>query len=278
MFDLPPSPVMQRAKGRAFASFALRGGAARLVDLSQKGSAKVMLPRVAGPVPEVVFLNTSGGLTGGDVLDLSLDLAPGLRLAATTQTAERAYSSNQGAAEVRFAARVGAGARLDWLPQETILFEGAHLSRQTRIDLEADASCLVSESLVLGRLAMGEELRAARLLDQRMICRQGRPVWADALHLDPEVLARRSSPVLLGGANAFGVVALVARGAEDAVAALRALPPMAGASLAVSGWDGRCLARVLAADGLALRKTMALIIKTLSARPLPRVWLSGGTI
>lgn len=278
MFDLPPLPVMQRAKGRAFGSFALRGGSVKLVDLAQKGSAKVMLPRVAGAVPEVVFLNTSGGLTGGDVLDLSLDLGPGVRLAATTQTAERAYSSNQGAAEVRFSATVGAGGRLDWLPQETILFEGSNLARQTRIDLAEGASCLVSESLVLGRLAMGEVVQSARLQDQRMIRRQGRPVWAESLHLDPQVLARRDSPVLLNGANAFGVVALVTQGAEDAAEALRALPDVAGASMAVSGWDGRCLARVLAADGLALRKNMALIIKTLSARPLPRVWLSGGTI
>lgn len=278
MFDLPTSPVMQRAKGRAFGSFAVKDGGVRLVDLAQKGSAKLMLPRVAGPVPEVVFLNTSGGLTGGDLLDLSLDLAPGVRVAATTQTAERAYASTGAAAEVRFAARLGAGARLDWLPQETILFEGSHLARQTRIDLGPEAGCLVSESLVLGRLAMGEVLRSARLSDRRMICRDGRPVWAETLHLDDDILAQGEAAALLDGARAFGVVALVTRGAEDAVAALRALPGVAGAGAAVSGWDGRCLARILATDGLALRKQMALIIKTLSARPLPRVWLSGGTI
>jgi urease accessory protein len=83
---------------------------------------------------------------------------------------------------------------------------------------------------------------------------------------------------LLDGANALGVVALVAQGAEDAAAPLLNLPAVPGARLAVSGWDGRCLARVLAPDGLTLRKQMALIIKTLSARPLPRVWLSGGTL
>jgi urease accessory protein len=278
MFDLPPQPVMQRAKGRALAAFGLREGKVRLVDLAQQGSAKVMLPRVAGPVPEVVFLNTSGGLTGGDALSLNLTLAPGVRLAATTQTAERAYASNQGEAQVRVQARVGAGGRLDWLPQETILFEHANLSRSTQIDLEGDAICLTCESLVLGRTAMGEVLHRARLHDHRMILRNARPVWAETLLIDPAVLARRESPVLLGGARALGVVAFVAQGAEDAVAALNALPEGAGARRAVSGWDGRCLVRVLACDGLALRKEMAQIIKTLSARPLPRVWLSGGTL
>ena len=278
MFDLPQPPVMQRAKGHAFASFALRGGMVRLRDLAQVGSAKVMLPRVSGPVPEVVFLNTSGGLTGGDVLDLSLDLAPGVRLAATTQTAERAYASNQGTAVVRITAKVGAGGRLDWLPQETILFESSHLTRHTDIDLAEGASCLTCESLVLGRTAMGEVVHSARLNDHRMIRRHGRPVWAETFRIDPDVLARRNSPAVLDGANALGLVALVAQGAEDAAAALLNLPAVPGARLGVSGWDGRCLVRVLAPDGLTLRKAMARIIKTLSGRPLPRVWLSGGTL
>jgi urease accessory protein len=278
MFDLPHPPAMQRAKGRAFASFTLRAGAVRLDDLAQSGSAKVMMPRVSGPVPEAVFLNTSGGLTGGDVLDLSLDLGPGVRLCATTQTAERAYASNQGAATVRIRAKVGAGGRLDWLPQETILYEASHLTRHTEIDLDAGASCLTCESLVLGRTAMEEVIHTARLNDHRIIRRNGRPVWAETFRIDPDVLSRRDGPALLDGANALGVVALVAQGAEDAAGPLLNLPTVPGAKLAVSGWDGRCLARVSAPDGLTLRKQMAHIIKTLSARPLPRVWLSGGTL
>ncbi|MGV8986555.1 MAG: urease accessory protein UreD [Cypionkella sp.] len=276
MFDLPPTPAMQRSKGRAFAAFTQRNGAARLADLAQQGSAKLMLPRVADPVPEAVFLNTSGGLTGGDTLSYALEVGAGVRLCATTQTAERAYASNQGAARVSFTATVGAGARLDWLPQETILFQASNLSRDTQIDLAADAACLTCESLVLGRVAMGEVITSARLHDHRMIRREGRPVWAETLLIDADVLARSASPVLLGGAQALGVVAFVAQGAEDAASALLCLPAVPGAKLAVSGWDGRCLARVLATDGLSMRKALAQIIKTLSARPLPRVWLSGG--
>ena len=278
MFDLPPLPAMQRSKGRAFGAFGLRGGAVKLADLAQQGSAKLMLPRVAGPVPEAVFLNTSGGLTGGDVLSYGLEVGAGTRICATTQTAERAYASNQGEAQVRFSATVGAGGRLDWLPQETILFEASNLSRHTQIDLAADASCLTCESLVLGRVAMGEVVTSARIYDHRMIRRAGRPVWAETLLIDADVLVRRQSPVLLDGAQALGVVAFVAQGAEDAAAPLRDLPVIAGARLAVSGWDGRCLVRILAQDGLSLRKAMAQIIKSLSGRPLPRVWLSGGTL
>lgn len=278
MFDLPQPLAIQRSKGRAFASFGMVKGRTKLVDLAQAGSAKLMLPRLEGDVPEAVFLNTSGGLTGGDRISFSLQVGDGVRLTASTQTAERAYASNQGAAQMRVQASVGAGGRLDWLPQETILYQACNLQRRTEIDLAETATCLTCESLVLGRVAMGETLTSARLHDHRMIRRAGRPVWSETFLLDDALLARRDSPALLAGATALGLVALVAQGAEDATAAVLARPSVAGARLAASGWDGRCLVRVLAPDGLTLRKQMAQIIMTLSGRPLPRVWLSGGTL
>ena len=269
---------MQRSKGRAFAAFGLVKGRAKLADLAQSGSAKLMLPRGAADLPEAVFLNTSGGLTGGDRISFALQVGDGVRLTASTQTAERAYASNQGAAQMHIQASVGAGGRLDWLPQETILYQACNLQRRTEIDLAETATCLTCESLVLGRAAMGETLTSARLHDHRMIRRAGRPLWSETFLLDDALLARRDSPALLAGATALGLVALVAQGAEDATAAVLARPSVAGARLAASGWDGRCLVRVLAPDGLTLRKQMAQIIMTLSARPLPRVWLSGGTL
>ena len=177
MLDLTPRIEQQRSRGRALAAFALRDGQTRLADLHQSGSAKVILPRVSGTVPEAVFLNTSGGLTGGDSLDLRLEVGPGCRVLATTQTAERAYQA-QGPARVSVTAQVGAGGRLDWLPQETLLYQHSHLLRRTEIDLAPDAGCLMAETIILGRLAMGEVTRTAHLTDHRRVTRLGRPVWA----------------------------------------------------------------------------------------------------
>jgi urease accessory protein len=267
MLDAAPIQ-MQRAKGRAHVAFGLRG-TTRLVDLAQQGSAKVLLPRVTDR-PEVVFLNTSGGLTGGDHLDLSLTLTQGAQVSATTQTAERAYQSQGPAAHVTFRAKVDR-ASLHWLPQETILFEASHLNRTTEIDLLGEAEVLLCESLVLGRHAMGEHLTRARLSDTRMVRRDGVPVWAEGQMLSPETLSR---PVLLGGATAFGVVALVARAAQDMPRPVQ----IDGARLEFSAWDGRALVRIAATSGLTLRRQMAAVITQFSGRPLPRVWSSGGTI
>lgn len=276
MLDDGPERLMQRSRGSAFASFALRSGAVGLVDLCQQGSGKAMLPRVAGPVPEVVFLNTSGGLTGGDALAYALEVGAGCRITATTQTAERAYSSLGAQAHLRVTARVGPGGRLDWLPQETILFETAHLLRDTDIDLAADASCLLAESVVLGRQAMGERPAVARLADNRRVTRAGKPVWVERQRLDQTFLHDSETPALLAGARAFAVVALVMAGAEDALAPVRAVLDEPGCSAAASGWEGKCLVRVTAPDGWPLKRQLARVLAVLSGRPLPRVWQMQG--
>ena len=105
MFDTPYSSY-QRARGEARVALRSDGNVS---SLFQSGSAKAMIPRTHGPCPEVVFLNTSGGLTGGDRLSLSLDLAQGVTAMAATQTAERAYASPDGKASVHVDLTVGAG-------------------------------------------------------------------------------------------------------------------------------------------------------------------------
>ena len=150
MFDEIP---LQRSDGTAH--IALQGG--RIAALRQSGSAKVMLPRTHSAAPEIVFLNTSGGLTAGDRLDYGVQLGAGMRAGATTQTAERAYRAEGGRARARVTLELGPGASLTWLPQETILFDGSALSRQTCVSLAADAWYLGVETVILGRAAMGEQ-------------------------------------------------------------------------------------------------------------------------
>lgn len=263
-------PPMQRSQGEAFVSFRADAGRVRLGDLRQQGSAKALLPHV-GAVPEVVFLNTSGGITGGDRLRFGLDLGAGVRAVATTQTAERAYRASSGTGRVEVALTVGAGCWLDWLPQETILFEGSALRRDTSIDLAGDAGCLALESVVLGRAAMGETITNLAFDDRRTIRRDGRPVLIEPLSLRAEAIA--AGVACLGGARAFASLVLVQAGAEDALSPVRAVLDQAGVSAAASGWEGKLTVRMLAADGWPLRQQILRVLGVLrQGRPLPRVW------
>ncbi len=263
---------LQRSRGAARVVLAAAGGGrTRLTDLEQRGSARAFV--LDGPAgPEIVFLNTSGGLTGGDRLRLGVSVAAGCMATATTQTAERGYRSPSGRARVSVRHRVGAGGRLDWLPQETILFDGAALDRQTVVALEGDASCLVLEAVVLGRAAMGESLRAVSLRDVRTIRRDGKLVHQDALGLDDDVPA--AGPAVLQDARALASLVLAGPGAEDAAGPARSVLDEPGVRGGVSAFDGRLSIRLLAGDGWPLRRQILRLLAVLRTGPMPRVWQS----
>lgn len=257
---------------RSFGSASVRFDRGRLVGLMQRGSAKAMLPRSHGSRPEVVFLNTSGGLTSGDRLEYRLDIGAGVRAVATTQTAERAYRADGPPARARVDLVVGQGAELDWLPQDTILFDGASLARETRVALAGDARFLGIETIVLGRAAMGETVTCLSLSDRRRIERDGRVVLLDPFRLDDAALSRAEGRALLAGARAVAVLVLIAPDAADVLAGLRAEMDEPGVTAAASASDGRLVLRCLAADAWPLRRQMIRLIHRLRPDALPRVW------
>ena len=263
MTALQPIQTLQRAKGEALVTL---GPTARLQRLRQEGSAKAILPG-GGNVPEVVFLNTSGGLTSGDRLRFALDLQGG-RAVATTQTAERAYRATGLPARMEVQLSVGPGGWLDWLPQETILFDRAALDRRTVIDLAPGAGCLALEAVVLGRAAMGETVTHLRFRDRREIRVAGVPFWIDPLALDDAALG--AGPAGLGRARAFASVVMTT---EVPLGPLRAVLDEPGVTGAASAFAGRTVLRLLAVDGWPLRRQIARVLHILrQGRRLPRVW------
>ena len=264
-----PRPVRhQRSHGRA--RVALEGG--RIAALAQSGSAKAMLHLPpATETPQVVFLNTSGGLTAGDRLAFALDLADG-RATATTQTAERAYRAEGGRAAVEVTLSAGPGARLDWLPQETILFDGSALRRQTRVEMADEARFLGIETVVLGRAAMGETVARLVLEDTRMVRCRGRLLLLDPFRLDSAVLARTGGAALLNGARAFSTLIIAGPGTDSALEPLRAELDEPGVQGAASALNGRLVLRCLATDAWPLRRQMVRLISRLDPGGVPRCW------
>ena len=275
------TPALQRVKGRASVSLAAdRSDAshpqgARLVGLHQSGSAKAFLPRVHSPVPEVVFLNTAGGLTGGDDMRWTLDLAPGAQAVATTQTAERAYGARpgHGPARANITLRLGEGASLDWLPQETILYQNSALARHTRIDMAPGSRLLYAEAVVLGRAAMGETVTDLTLEDRREVLRDGVPLALDVLRLRAGGLDTAAT-ALLGTSRAVATVLWVWDGVEDRLDQVRQhlAACCTGVRAAASAWDGKCVIRLAAPSGWPLRVALAALLERLREASLPRVW------
>lgn len=272
-----PPVAPQRAQGRAEVAVSLRGGAIRLDRLFQQGCAKALLPRTHGRPPEAVLINTSGGVTGGDRLDYALTAGPGAALTVTTQAAERIYRSTGDTARITTTLTLGPGAQLDWLPQETILFDGANLTRRLTARIAPDARLTALETVVLGRAAMGETLTRAFLSDQWRLYRGPRLIQAESLRLDGDMPRATSGPATLGTARALATLIHVAPEAESRLDATRALlaevlADLPGITAAATSRDNVLILRFLAPDNAPLRAGLIRFLMAFRAAPLPRVW------
>jgi urease accessory protein len=273
-------PRFERADGSARVGFALRSVAGRnetrLADLFQDGSAKVRMPRVYdGSGPAAVFLNSAGGVTGGDHLSFEAHFGVGTRATITTQAAERIYRRVDGVGRIDNRLVVEAGATAHWLPQETIVFDGAGLRRRLDADLGGDARLFAVESLVLGRTAMGEEVNAVDLADHWRVRRDGRLIYADSLRLHGDSRAILAGGATGRGARAFATILVAAAEAASQLDRARELIgafASDGIEAGASAFDGLLSIRCLAIDGRRLRAIVEPLIETLTDRPLPRAW------
>ncbi|MDB5475635.1 MAG: hypothetical protein JWP49_1146 [Phenylobacterium sp.] len=265
-----PVPL-QRAQGAGRIEVRAEAGLTRLSRLYHDGCAKIRLPTDhAARGLQAVLINTAGGLTGGDRMSWRAEVQAGAALTLSTQACERIYRARDGQAESQVSLAVGDGARLDWLPQETILFNGGALSRRLDADLAADARLLAVEAVILGRTAMGETVQWGSITDRWRIRRAGRLVFADDLKLEGPVAAVAARAPLLAGAAAFAAILLVAADAERFLAPLRHAVGDLGAA---SAFDGKLFCRLAAPDGQALRKTLLPSLAILrDGEPCPRVW------
>ena len=270
-----PAFAHQRARGTLRVSFKRRGGATVLDGLRQEGCLKARFPRIEhGAWTGMVTLNSSGGVAGGDILGTTIAAGPGTQATVASQAAERFYRALPGTAPSRVSTslHVAPGASLEWLQQESILFDRCAVRRRLLVDLAGDSCFLGVEQLVFGRTAMGEAVHDAEIRDLIQVRRDGRMLLHDAIRFDGPVqslLARRAT-----GDSARGVATLI-HSAPDAETRLDPLrQALAGHDAGASAWDGMLIARIVAPDGACLRAAVVAGLAVLrAARPLPRVWL-----
>ncbi len=153
-----------------------------------------------GPaVCQAIVLHPPGGIAGGDGLEIMLTAAAGAHAQLTTPGAGKWYRSGGRRARQSLHVRVDGQAIVEWLPQETIVFDGAEAELQTRVELAAGASYCGWEILCLGRTAAGERFAQGRLDLSTRIEQAGRPLWIERASL------RGGSPWLAAAAGLGGL-------------------------------------------------------------------------
>jgi urease accessory protein len=261
----------QRARAEARASFARVGARTEPARLFETGGLRWRFPRSSNPC-EAAIVNTGGGVAGGDSYSVSLTLSEGAEVEAATPSAERIYRSDGLAASIATRLTLEPGARLFWLPQETLLFDGARLERRLEVETSAEAEFLMAETLVFGRLAMGETQIDASVRDSWRIRRDGQLVFADETRIDHAgaTLERKAAGA---GARALSTIVASSPNIEARLSDLRAALETAGSDIesGASAFDGLIVARLLAPSFDQLRMGLVASIIALGGRK-PRLW------
>jgi urease accessory protein len=262
-----------RARGAVAFEVHARDGVTRRGSLHESGSLRVRFPSPEAEGLSAVFVNTAGGVAGGDRFDVDVTAHEGARLTLTTAAAEKIYRATDRAAELAISLKLAAGAGLAWLPQETILFDRAKVSRRIDIDLAEGASLLLCEMVVFGRTAMGERMQQGSFVDRWRVRRGGRLVYAETVRLEGDI-GEKLSQAAIGKDAAAIATALIVPGDQVLVERLREAADRFGGEVGISAWNGFAMARFCAQDAARLRADMVDVLSRAGGLPLPRLWLN----
>jgi urease accessory protein len=278
-------PTDSQVRGVAEIGFACHGcGTTRLSHLYQRNPLRVLFPTPEPAEPPVaVLVTTSGGLVAGDRLSVTIELGAGAAAHVTGSAAEKIYRSTGATTEIMQSLSLRERAWLEYVPLETILFDGARLRRRTALDLAAGAGFLGGGILVFGRRARGEAFSRGLLHETWEISRNGKLAWGDALLIDGDVAAIMADPACFAAAAACATLLLVppvgdARPFADGARAVQQQSLAPGLRAGVTAVNGILVARWLGDDAAVLRRAYADLACHLRAAAmglparLPRLW------
>ena len=282
-------PVERRGQGRLRVEARALDGRTVRGRIEEEGFARVRFPRSGrrGRALEAVMINTGGGLAGGDASQSCLVAGRDAQLVVTTQAAEKIYRSDGATSRIEVELVAEGSASLHWLPQSTIVFDGARVERSIVAQVAPDARLLLVEPVILGRTARGERLSYGSLRDRWRVRRGGRLIYADGLQLDGDIAATLDRRATAGGWAAFATLLLVAPDAEALLDAVRGALGLAageddflpaelpeGLDAGASAWDGMLSVRLLARDGAPLESAIRRVLGVLGVGEVPRIWHS----
>ncbi len=160
--------------------------------------------------------NTSGGVLGGDRLELQVDLSPGARVQLTTTGATRVYRPRTDAGEAQSTAHfnLAENSLLELLPDALIPYRGCRFTQSATVNLAPGAALFWWELLAPGREASGEVFAFEQLHLEIAIRAGGVPIALERMHLDPQ-LRPLASPARLGSCRYLGAL-YVCRAGEPA--------------------------------------------------------------
>ncbi|WP_248126291.1 urease accessory protein UreD [Micrococcus lacusdianchii] len=249
--DAEPEGTGAACTGRLALRIGQRGGRSVAVEQFHEGALRVLRPHRLDDSGQVCFVvvNPGGGYLGADRYEMDVRVEDGASLLLTTQSATKVYRTPQGPAVQRTRLRLGAGARLETVPDQLIAYRDAEYVQDTVVDLHPTSSMCLTEIVTPGWDPGGERFSYSEVQLRTLVMMQGRPVLLDNLLIRPE-WGVSGVGVLEGHSHVGSLVVVDPRADEEVLAAVRACAEAAARACA-----GPALAAVtsLAVPGLVLR-------------------------
>jgi urease accessory protein len=275
----PSDNDLQRSEGfgRLVVSGSEKG--TRIMDVFQRSPIRILFPRTGGgALEEAVFLNTAGGVAGGDTLESSVTALADASIAVTSQAAEKIYRALNEPASIATKLKACEGAKLAWLPQETIVFNRARVCRRTEIEVSPGSELLALEWLVLGRAAHGEKISSGNITDSWRVMKDGRLVWADSFRATDDVFPHLSRKALLSDCTAVATLVYFGPDLDERLQIMRDLASSLECQCAATLVGGLMVVRFAARASsdlrLALRSLLRQFGQELGPGPfrVPKMW------
>lgn len=273
----PAAPVRDHWRATLSLGFADDRGTTRLMERSHFGPLRVQKPLYPEhpSVCHAIVVHPPGGVVGGDQLAITANVGAGAHAFLTTPGAAKWYRANGHVSRQDLTLQVGAGAALEWLPQETIFFNGADVRIDTDVAMEADASFITADILCFGRTASGERFDRGRIAQRMQVRRGGRLVWFEQGALTGGA-ADMTGPLGLNGHTVCAT--LLAVGRPAGAACLQALREEASPQFGVTQMKSVLVARYIGDSSQEARRLMHRAWRLLRPALLdrdavtPRIW------
>jgi urease accessory protein len=266
---------LQRADGCCRIVLCGSENGTRIEDVFERSPIGVMFPRNGHcAMEEAVLINTAGGIAGGDRLECSVAALPGASIAVTSQAAEKVYRALHDPARVVTRLKARESARLAWLPQETIVFNGARLHRTTEVELFPGAELLALEWIVLGRAAHGEIVVSGSITDGWRVKKDGRLIWADSFRITDEIFPHLNRKALLSNFNSIATLVYFGSDLDKWLEFLREILSSRGCECAVTLVSGLIVARFAAKQSSDLKLALRSCLEQVGSGPfrVPKMW------
>ncbi|HEY2530820.1 MAG TPA: urease accessory protein UreD [Xanthobacteraceae bacterium] len=270
---------LQRAAGSGRMVLGGSEKGTRILDVFERSPIRIMFPRdIHGAVEEAVLVDTAGGIAGGDRLEIAVTALANASMTVTSQAAEKVYRALNEPARITTKLKAFEVAKLAWLPQETIIFNWARLSRETEIELSSGAELLALEWLVLGRAAHGEEIVGGQIRDSWRVKKDGRLIWADCFRITDEIFAHLHRKALLANCKALATLIYFGPNLDSRLELFRDFARLLDCRCAATSVSGLIIVRLAANTSADLRRDLRGFLQQFSRElgpgpfRVPKMW------